>query len=104
MRTHTARQGYVVALCDYCPSALSKDILVERFQAFASEVLMHPVYELVSRQRPVRLDDCPLAVQPAWFDGVEPRAFHRQAADQDTDPAGALHRLVMPPNPRPHRL
>jgi len=88
----------------YAPSALSKDMLVERFQAFASEVLMHPVDELVSRQHPIRLNDCPLAVQPAWLDGIEPRAFHRQAADQDTDPAGALHRLVMRPNPRPHRL
>jgi len=26
--------------------------LVERFQGFASEVLMHPVHELVRRQRP----------------------------------------------------
>src|SRR3954466_15014588 len=31
------------------PSAASKDMLVERFQALASEVLMHPVHELVGR-------------------------------------------------------
>ena len=44
------------------PSAASKDMLVERFQALASEVLMHPVHELVGRQRPIRLNDRPLAV------------------------------------------
>src|SRR3954466_5356702 len=27
------------------PSAVSKDMLVQRFQAFASEVLVHPVHE-----------------------------------------------------------
>ena len=32
-------------------------MLVKRFQAFASEVLMDAVHELVSRQRPLRLDD-----------------------------------------------
>src|SRR4051794_19856645 len=37
------------------PSAASKDMLVQRFQALASEVLMHPVHELVGRQRPIRL-------------------------------------------------
>src|SRR3954453_5210137 len=31
------------------PSAASADMLVERFQAFASEVLVHPVHELVGR-------------------------------------------------------
>ena len=31
------------------PSAASKDMLVERFQALASEVLVHPVHELVGR-------------------------------------------------------
>src|SRR3954467_6051332 len=31
------------------PSAVSKDMLVEQFQVFASEVLVHPVHELVSR-------------------------------------------------------
>src|SRR4051812_13896977 len=30
-------------------SAVSKDMLVEQFQVFASEVLVHPVHELVSR-------------------------------------------------------
>src|SRR4051794_14078979 len=64
---------------------------------------MHPVHELVGRQRPLWLNDRPLAVQPAWLDRVEPRAFHRQPAHQDPDPAGALHRAVMRPNPRPHR-
>src|SRR3954452_21514679 len=43
-------------------SAASADMLVERFQGFASEVLMHPVHELVGRQRPIRLNDRPLAV------------------------------------------
>ena len=32
-----------------CTGAASKDMLVEQFQAFASEVLMHPVHELVGR-------------------------------------------------------
>src|SRR4051812_30872033 len=45
-------------------SAVSKDMLVKWFQAFASEVLMDPVHELVGRQRPIRLNDRPLAVQP----------------------------------------
>jgi hypothetical protein len=90
-----ARQPHLVQL---------NDMLVERFETFASEVLMHPVCELVSRQCPIRLDDCPLAVQPVRLDGVEPRVFHRQSADQDTDPAGAFHRLIMPPDPRLHRL
>jgi len=31
------------------PSAASADMLVERFQALASEVLVHPVHELVGR-------------------------------------------------------
>src|SRR4051812_27712733 len=31
------------------PSAVSKDMLVKWFQAFASEVLMDPVHELVGR-------------------------------------------------------
>src|SRR4051812_33453145 len=31
------------------PSAVSKDMLVERFQGFTSEVLMHPVHELGGR-------------------------------------------------------
>src|SRR3954469_9815459 len=34
---------------DGSPSAVSKDMLVEQFQVFASEVLVHPVHELVSR-------------------------------------------------------
>src|SRR5215207_2896706 len=55
----------------YPPSAVSKDMLVERFQAFASEVPVHPVHELVSRQRSLRLDDCPFAMQPARLDRVE---------------------------------
>src|SRR3954454_8617294 len=38
-------------------SAASADMLVERFQAVASEVLVHPVHELVGRQRPLRLED-----------------------------------------------
>src|SRR5215213_891679 len=57
--------------------AASKDMLVQRFQALASEVLMHPVHELVGRQRPIRLNDRPLAVQPARLDRVEPGALHR---------------------------
>ena len=44
------------------PSAASADMLVDRFQGFTSEVLMHPVHELVSRQCPLRLDDRPLAM------------------------------------------
>src|SRR5215217_1148996 len=84
-------------------SAASKDMLVEQFQGFASEVLMDPVHKLVGRQRPIRLDDGPLAVQPAWLDRVEPGALHGQAAHQDPGPAGALHRAVMRPNPRLHR-
>src|SRR3954453_24059750 len=84
-------------------SAVSKDILAERFQAFASEVLMDPVHERVGRYRPLRLDDCPLAVQPARLDRVEPGALHRQTTHQDPDPADALHRAVMRPNPRLHR-
>src|SRR3954469_12228943 len=31
------------------PSAVSKDMLVERLQGFTSEVLMHPVHELGGR-------------------------------------------------------
>ena len=77
------------------PSAASADMLVQRFQAFASEVLMDPVHELVGRQRPIRLNDRPLAVQPARLDRVEPGALHRQPTHQDPDPAGALHRAVM---------
>ena len=77
-------------------------MLVERFQGFASEVLMHSVHEFVGRQWPIRLDDGPLAVQPARLDGIEPGAFHRQPAHQDPHPAGALHRAVMRPNPRLH--
>src|SRR3954470_20434823 len=84
-------------------SAVSKDMLVEQFQAFASEMLVHPVHELVSRQGPIRLDDRPLAVQPARLDRVAPGAFHRQPTHQDPDPAGALHRVVMRPDPRLHR-
>src|SRR4051812_28842948 len=70
-------------------------MLVERFQGFASEVLMHSVHELMGRQRPIRLDDGPLAVQPARLDGIEPGALHRQPTHQDPDPAGALHRLAI---------
>src|SRR3982750_4626456 len=73
-------------------------MLVEWFQGFTSEVLMDPVHELVGRQRPIRLDDRPLAVQPAWLDGVEPGALHGQPAHQDPDPAGALHRAIMRPS------
>src|SRR3954466_8697990 len=64
---------------------------------------MHPVHELVGRQRPIRLNDRPLAVQPPRLDRIEPGALHRQPTHQDPDPAGALHRAVMRPNPRPHR-
>jgi hypothetical protein len=32
-----------------CPTAVSKDMVVERLQAFASEMLVRPVHELVSR-------------------------------------------------------
>src|SRR5215210_2135534 len=78
-------------------------MLVQRFQALASEVLMDPVHELVGRQRPIRLDDGPLAVQPARLDRVEPRALHRQPAHYNPHSAAALHRAVMPPDPRPHR-
>src|SRR3954468_15790677 len=51
----------------------------------------------------LRLNDRPLAVQPARLDRIEPGALHRQPTHQDPDPAGALHRAVMRPNPRPHR-
>src|SRR3954451_19571991 len=61
-------------------------MLVERFQGFTSEMLMHPVHELAGRQRPLRLDDRPLAVQPARLDRVEPGALHRQPTHQDPDP------------------
>src|SRR4051812_43868770 len=72
-------------------------MLEERFQAFASEGPVHPVHELVGRQRPLRLDDRPLAVQPAWLDRIEPGAFHRQPTHQDPHPAGALTvRLYVP--------
>src|SRR3954468_13703966 len=47
--------------------------------------------------------DRPLAVQPAWLDRVEPGALHGQPTHQDPNPAGALHRAVMRPHPRPHR-
>src|SRR3954464_4730908 len=83
-------------------SAASADMLVERFQGFTSEVLMHPVHELMGRQRPIRLDNGPLAVQPARLDGIEPGALHRQPTHQDPDPTSALHRAVMRPNPRLH--
>src|SRR3954462_3270774 len=88
---------------DFGAIAVSKDMLVEQFQAFASEMLMDPVHELVSRQGPIRLDDRPLAVQPPRLDRVEPGAFHRQPTHQDPAPAGALHRLVMRPDLRLHR-
>src|SRR3954451_25030611 len=41
-------------------------------------------------------------MQPARLDRIEPGAFHRQPTHQDPDPAGALHRAVMRPNPRLH--
>src|SRR5215208_7208767 len=44
------------------PSALSKDMLVKRFQAFASEVPVHPVHALVGGHRSLRLDDRPFAM------------------------------------------
>src|SRR4051794_19255667 len=91
-------------MTDEVPSAVSKDMLVKQFQAFASEMLVHPIHELVGRQRPIWLDDRPLAVQPARLDRVEPGAFHRQPAHQDPDPAIALHRAVMRPDPPLHRL
>jgi hypothetical protein len=42
------RSGSSVAWMDWT-SAISKDMLAEWFQAFASEVLMDPVHELVRR-------------------------------------------------------
>src|SRR4029079_7293554 len=77
------------------PSAVSADMLAERFPAFAREVLMDPVHELVSRQRPLRLNDRPLTVQPARLDRVEPGALHRQTKNQESESARSLSPVVI---------
>src|SRR3982751_2533241 len=80
-------------------------MVVERFQAFASEVLMHPVHELVGRQRPLRLCDRPLAVQPAWLDRVEPGAFTGNRHTRiRTPPVRFTVRLCAPIHARTARL
>src|SRR4051812_8490393 len=71
----TLRWPSLVLTVNVISSAVSKDMLVQRFQGFASEVLVHPVHELIGRQRPIRLDDGPFAMQPARLDRVEPGAF-----------------------------
>src|SRR3954452_828896 len=44
-----ASRSKQVRVDSWLPSAASADMLVERFQGFTSEVLMHPVHELVGR-------------------------------------------------------
>lgn len=54
---------------------------------------------LLSCQRPSRLDNGPLAMDPLWFDGIQLGAFHRQVAGQEPDSSVPPYGLIMHMNP-----
>jgi hypothetical protein len=49
-----------------------------------------PFSQLVSREQAVAFDDVALAMDPFWFNGVEPGAFCGQKEGQDADPFARL--------------
>src|SRR4051812_6549391 len=59
-------------------SAGSRDLLCERSELLAIEVLTDPLLDLGPRQLPIRLQDRSLAVHPARLNRVEPRALDRK--------------------------
>src|SRR4030065_2260900 len=66
----------------------------------AIESITDPVGQLLDSESAVGLHHAPLAVHPLGFNGVQPRAFDREAADQHADSfACALHLLIMRANP-----
>src|SRR3954469_24626690 len=70
-------------------------------EVFAPEVFADPLADLRRRQLPVRLQDRPLAMDPARLDRVEPRALDRQGAGHDPHPALTLAPPVMLLDPGP---
>jgi Phosphoesterase family len=52
----------------------------------AAEVSADALGQLVSGQRPRRLDNRTLTVNPHGLDGIEPGNLYRQVADDDADP------------------
>src|SRR3954447_23152581 len=93
-----------VAMLMSSPSAGSRDLLCERIDLLALEVLTDPLADLGRRQLPIRLQDRPLAVHPARLDRVEPRALDRQVTGHDPPPAVLLNPPVVRLDPGPHPL
>jgi hypothetical protein len=85
-------------------NAGSSGKLCNGFEGFRLVVFVDPPSDLVGGQLPVRLDDGSFALQPLRFDGIEPRALHRQVADHQLAAALPLPRPVVRPDPPPHPL
>jgi hypothetical protein len=71
----------------------------------AAEISTGAISQLSGREQAVGLDDGALAVDPLRLDGIEPGAFDRQVAGQDTHAmALLLDLLVVSVDPSPHML
>ena len=76
-------------------SASSQELLLHRFQEFALLVKAEPVFEFLGTQDALGLHRVFLAVNPFGFNGIEPGAFHRQAAHQQTATALGLDAAIV---------
>src|SRR5262245_41503133 len=64
-----------------------------------------PRFEFGGTEQPVWFRDGPLPMDPFWFNGVEPRTFAGQMADDDTQAHGSLlDLLIVLTRPGPHGL
>lgn len=81
------------------PSAGSRNMLLKRGHRFRLKVVTDTTDDLRRGQRTGRFDNGPLAMNPVRFNGVQPRAFHGQAAGEETHTALPLDALVVRPHP-----
>jgi hypothetical protein len=78
--------------------------LCKRGELFSPQIGLDTAHDFGGGQHTLRFHDGPLAVDPVWFDGIQPGALDGQATGQRADPAVALDLLVMLPNLGPHCL
>jgi hypothetical protein len=79
-------------------------MLLKRRDLVGFKIAIHSVYDLRGGQHAVGLHDRPLAMDPMWFQRIEPGTFHWQAAGEEPHPAVPFHWLVMGAYPAAHFL
>src|ERR687891_2154574 len=82
-------------------SAKSGDLFCkgERLKMRTAQMATDPFLGFLSGQLALRLHDGPFAVNPAGFNRIQPGAFDRQQAGDDTDPTFPLGSDVVFPEP-----